>query len=89
MEIFFIIAGFLVIVIGYFFFGAIVKLLWGFLPVLFLVPISFWIMFQGGYLFAIIGLILLIGNIFWTDTWQGTILFSRVERRINKIFFMD
>lgn len=89
MEVLYLIAGFLLIFIGYFFFGAIVKLLWGILPALFLVPISFWIMFQGGYLFAIIGLILLIGSIYLTEGWQGTILFSRVERVINKMFFMD
>jgi len=89
MEVLVVIGGIFVIVVGYFFIGVLAKFIWNWAPAFFLSPISVWIMVQGGYLLAIIGLVLLIATMLLTNTWQDAALHDRVEHRIEKLFYLD
>tara|TARA_B110000503_G_scaffold136981_1_gene220372 strand:+ start:1922 stop:2197 length:276 start_codon:yes stop_codon:yes gene_type:complete len=90
MEVSIVIGILILLVIGYFFLGIILKFSWSWAPAVILTPICIWIMFLGGYLIAFIGLFLFIlTNTIIVTYWQDTELHNQVEERIEKMFYFQ
>tara|TARA_B110000971_G_C19589193_1_gene310942 strand:+ start:147 stop:419 length:273 start_codon:yes stop_codon:yes gene_type:complete len=89
MEALIVVGILILLVIGYFFLGIILKFSWSWAPAVILTPICIWIMFLGGYLIAFIGIVLLIITIVIANYWQDTELHNQVEERIEKMFYFQ
>lgn len=89
MEALIVIGILILLVIGYFFLGIILKFSWSWAPAVILAPICIWIMFLGGYLIAFIGIVLSIITIVIANYWQNTELHNQVEERIEKMFYFQ
>lgn len=89
MELFAIISAIALVVILYFFFGMLVKLIWGWLPLAVGLLIGITIGVLGGWSGAAIGFIIILASILGTDSWHGTDLFLTVEEKIEKRFYLN
>lgn len=89
MELFAIISAIVLLVILYFCFGMLIKFIWGWLPLLIGLVVGITIGILGGWSGAAIGLVIILGSIFATDSWHGTDLFLTVEESIEKKFHLN
>jgi hypothetical protein len=87
MEFLIIISGIILLIILYFMFGIFLKLIWGWFPLFLGVISGITIGFFGGWLGAIVGLILVISSINLTNLWQDSALYLKFEDSIEKKFY--
>ena len=87
MELISIIIILIVLVIIYFFFGILIKFLWGWLPLIIGVSISLLLGLYGGIVNAIIAIIIFIVSLSYTNNWQGSSLYYKIEEKIDSIFY--
>ena len=89
MEAIAIIGGILAFIVLYFFFGMVIKLAWGWLPLVVGLLIGIPIAILGGWTGAVIGILIIIVSVLGTDTWQGSSIFLTVEESIEKKFYLN
>jgi len=87
MEFMGILGGIIFLLILYFFFGALLKFLWGWMPLVLGSFVSIIFVMMGGAINAIIALVIFIVAIGLTNSWQGQSLYFRVEEKIEQMFY--
>ena len=75
-------------VVGYFMFGIIFKLLWGWWPVVACFAIGGWAIWSLGLEYIWMLSIPILGSVLGSWLWQRTVLFLRVDARLEKMFLM-
>lgn len=75
-------------VIGYFLFGIIFKLLWGWWPVVVSFAIGGWAIWSLGLEYIWMLSIPILGSIVGSWMWQRTTFFLAVDARLEKMFLM-
>ena len=75
MEASIIVGGIILLIILYFSFGMLIKLVWGWFPLMLGIPVGILLGIAGGWTGAVIGLVISIGALLGTDSWQGSLLF--------------
>lgn len=89
MEAGILVGGIILLVMLYFSFGMLIKLVWGWFPLILGIPVGILLGIFGGWTGAIIGLILCVGALLGTDSWQGSLLYLKYEELIEKQFYLD
>lgn len=88
MEFFLIIAAIIGLVIFYFLFGAIIKFLWGWMPLCVGGLLGLGIgLFGGNFLYGSLGVIIVIVSLVVTNSWQDTNIYLSIEEKLDKIFY--
>lgn len=77
----------IVVLIGYFFIGMLIKFLWGWFPLIIAIFLGITIGLYGGWANAVFGFIFIIGAIIGTNAWHGSSLYLRCEEAIEKLFY--
>lgn len=75
------------LVLGYFLLGLCSKFILGWFPLVISSLIWIWIMHQGGYILAVLGIVLLIASVVIANIWQGSKLHNSLENKIDKLFY--
>jgi hypothetical protein len=90
MEFTIIIVGIVLLIVSYFAFGIFLKFIWSWFPLIVGLISGVVIGFKGGWISAIVGLIVLVSSIGVTNSWQSASLYLRFEDFIeNKFYFKD
>jgi hypothetical protein len=89
MEVGIIVGGIILLLILYFIFGMLIKFVWGWFPLILGIPVGISLGIIGDWTGAIIGLVICIGALLGTDSWQGSLLFLKYEELIEKQFYLD
>ncbi len=84
MELFTIILAIVLLVTLYFCFGMLVKLVWGWFPLIIGLISGITIGILGGWPGAVIGFVIILFSVFGTDAWHNTDIFLTVEETIEK-----
>lgn len=71
----------------YFFFGVLIKFLWGWLPLVIGGIIGLGFGLYGGISNAIIAIIVFIASLIYTNNWQGSDLYFKIEEKIDSVFY--
>ncbi len=87
MEIISILLIIVALLLTYFFFGILIKFLWGWLPLIVGVAISLELGLSGGTINAILAIIIFIASLFYTNNWQGSSLYFKIEDKIDSWFY--
>lgn len=87
MEIVSIISIIIALLILYFFFGILIKFLWGWLPLVIGVIIGLGLGVVGGTTSAIVAIIIFITSLILTNNWQGSNLYFNIEEKIDSMFY--
>lgn len=78
--------GIIAAILLYFCFGIVVKFLWGWFPIIFGGAVSVAMLF-GSLLFQIIGVLLFVKCLIWTNSWHDTQIYTHIEEKIDKWFY--
>lgn len=84
-----IIGGVVLLVIVYFMFGMMIKFIWGWFPLVVGLAVGLALGLSGGWSGASFGMIISIGALIGTDSWQGSLLYLRYEEMIEKRFYLN
>ncbi|MCF6308986.1 MAG: hypothetical protein L3J19_00710 [Sulfurimonas sp.] len=87
MEIVFVVSIIIALLILYFFFGILVKFLWGWLPLIIGGIIGLGLGVAGGTISAIVAIIIFITSLILTNNWQGSDLYFNIEEKIDSMFY--
>jgi hypothetical protein len=87
MEIVSIILIIIGVLLSYFFFGILIKFLWGWLPLVAGGLLSLGLIIFGGITNAVIAIILFVVSLVLTNNWQGSDLYFTIEERIDSMFY--
>ncbi len=87
MEIISILLIIVALLLTYFFFGILIKFLWGWLPLIIGVAISLGLGLSGGAINAILAIIIFIASLSYTNNWQGSSLYFKIEDKIDSWFY--
>jgi len=87
MDVISIIAIIIALLLLYFFFGILMKFLWGWLPLGISILISIGFILVGGTVNSIIAIIIFIVGLGLTNNWQGSNLYFIIEEKIEKLFY--
>jgi membrane protease YdiL (CAAX protease family) len=71
----------------YFFFGILIKFLWGWLPLVVGIIFSLGFALVGGTTNAVIAIIIFIASLTSTNNWQGSNLYFKIEEKIDSMFY--
>jgi len=86
VSIILIIAGLITI---YFFFGVLLKFVWGWLPLAIGSFIALGLIITGGGANAIGAIIIFFSSLLLTNKWQGSNIYFIVEEKIEKLFYFN
>jgi hypothetical protein len=75
-------------VVGYFVFGILFKLLWGWWPVVVCFAIGGYAIWKLGFEYIWMLSIPILGSVVGSWLWQRTVLFLRVDARLEQMFLM-
>ena len=75
-------------VIGYFLFGLILKILWGWWPFLLSFAVGGWAIWELGFEYIWMLSIPILGSVVGSWLWQRTNIFLSVDSRIEKLLLM-
>jgi hypothetical protein len=75
-------------VVGYFAFGILFKLLWGWWPAVACCVLGCWATWELGFEYIWMLSIPILGSVVGSWQWQRTTLFLRVDDRLEKMFLM-
>jgi len=87
MEIISIILIIISLILIYFFFGICIKFLWGWTPLIVGGIVSLVLGLSGGVISAIIAIIIFILSLNYTNNWQGSDLYFKIEEKIDSLFY--
>lgn len=85
----FTVIAFVGLVVGYFLFGVIFKLLWGWWPVLLSFVLGGWAMWHFGMEYIWMLALPILGSIVGSWLWQRTSFFLAVDARLERMFLMN
>jgi len=75
------------LILVYFFFGVFIKFLWGWFPLVVGGIVSLALEFSGGVISPIIAIIIFILSLNYTNNWQGSDLYFKIEEKIDSLFY--
>jgi len=87
MEILIIVSVLISLVVLYFMFGAVVKFLLGWFPIILALLVGGVAVIAGGVAGIVFAGIILVAAILITNSWQGCERFLKLEERIDQRFF--
>lgn len=89
MELLLVIVGLIALIGLYFCLGAIIKILWAWLPMVLGLLISLAVGLSGGWVAGGIGVFLALLTLVGADSWHRTDIYQKVESAIEKTFYFD
>jgi len=75
------------LLILYFFFGILIKFLWGWIPLIIGGIIGLILGLAGGITNAVIAIVIFILSLILTNNWQGNNLYFKIEEKIDSMFY--
>lgn len=75
------------LILLYFFFGILIKFLWGWLPLIIGGIVGLGLGLAGGVTNAVIAIILFITALVLTNNWQGSDVYFDIEEKIDSMFY--